>query len=77
MMLASETGLKILMPSYVETSVTYTLELMRLRSREYVYLHALQGGMTSASNFKKLLQWSSDTDELTFMSKQKSRTFQL
>lgn len=65
------------MPSYVETSVTYTLELMRLRSREYVYLHALQGGMTSASNFKKLLQWSSDTDELTFMSKQKSRTFQL
>lgn len=77
MMLASETGLKILMPSYVETSVTYTLELMPLRSREYVYLHALQGGMTSASNFKKLLQWSSDTDELTFMSKQKSRAFQL
>lgn len=76
-MLASETGLKILMPSYVETSVTYTLELMQLRSREYVYLHALQGGMTRASNFKKLLQWSSDADELIFMSKQKSRAFQL
>lgn len=64
------------MSSYVETSVTYTLELMQLRtSREYVYLHALQGGMTSASNFKKLLQWSSDTDELIFMSKQKSCAF--